>query len=125
MFVVDHVGTLNRTPEQEWEEFNDVLINYGLPVSQYVTIPDNVWNDEWDGLVFDWGMANAGNFLLDDFSRCLIKCAQDYPSRSFLINSYVSEWAIKEIIEQEELNLPNIYFHIDEFAKALNGEDDT
>ena len=71
----------------------------------------NFEEKHFDILLFDWGGMSIGNSLLEHFSNRVLKMAENYPSRYFIIVSTFTGYAVKEALEEfKDTELHNIVF---------------
>lgn len=78
----------------------------------------------YDILFFDYGGMSIGNDLLGSFCRHILREAQDYPSRYYVMVSSFTQYAMKDALsgfasESGIRHLSNIYLSIQDFARAF------
>ncbi len=70
----------------------------------------------YDILFFDWGGMSVGNSLLEHFCRYIVKEADDYPSKCYVVVSMFSEYAMRDALD-EFGEKENIFLTMDDFIK--------
>jgi len=73
----------------------------------------------YDILFFDWGGMSFGNTLMEHFCSEIIKQAQDYPNRLFVMVSNMTRYAMEDAIKTfgEDVKVHNIFLDIESFAE--------
>lgn len=79
------------------------------------------FGQKYDILFFDWGGMSMGNSLLENFCRGIIKEAENYPNRLYIMTSTFTEQAMKDALyEFKDIDLHNIFLTIDLFIEHWN-----
>ena len=74
----------------------------------------------YDVLFFDYGGMIGCDGLMHSFCREIIKEAQDYPNRYYVVVSTFSQYAMKDALKEFSGCLKsNIYLSIQDFARAF------
>jgi len=112
------------TPEEELEQLKRELEYEGVEVMADITVttmppfarfPDPV---NYDILFFDWGGMSLGNSILDHFCREILREAEDYPSRIYVLVSRMTMEAMLDAMESMSSRLPNLFLTIKDFAAS-------
>lgn len=75
------------------------------------------FNESYDILFFDYGGMSMGNDMLGSFCRKIIKDAELFPSRYYVMVSTFTAYAMKDAIEYMGQTPKNIYLSVKQFAE--------
>ena len=126
-FIYLHDFMLSSVVEDGWDEFKDVvdtpLMNQNILIDglklKVTDNPNTIFESKFDVMFFDWGGASMGNSLLENFCRYIIREAEDNPSKTFVMVSQFTEYAMRDAINEFGDKLNNVYFNIKDFTKTL------
>jgi len=117
---LNHEEDVIRTKENLdlfFEDYDDV--SYTL--HHYESGTD--WKDKyWDFLIFDYGGMCLGNNMHIHFSRYLLKFMEDHPSRFVVITSAMTEFGMREAMEELDSDTHNVLFSWEDFLNVLDNE---
>jgi hypothetical protein len=107
------------TPEQEFKEcVESPLENRGILVDGLRLSLTDMYprNERYDYLFFDYGGMSIGNSLMESLCREIVRDADRYPNKTYIVVSTFTGYAMKDAKDEFGTNLPNIFLSIDEFA---------
>jgi hypothetical protein len=113
------LSALVDTQEQEFKECVEspledkgILID-GLRLNLTDMYPRN---EMYDYLFFDYGGISMGNSLMESFCREIIRDADRYPNRTYIVVSTFTSYAMKDAKDEFGTNLQNVFLSINDFV---------
>lgn len=120
------LSALVDTQEQEFKEcVESPLEDRGILIDGLrLTLTDMYPRGEmYDYLFFDYGGMSLGNSLMESLCREILRDADKYPNRTYIVVSTFTSYAMKDAKEELGADLPNVFLSIDDFVvfhKRLN-----
>ena len=120
------LSALVDTQEQEFKEcVESPLEDRGILIDGLrLTLTDMYPRGEkYDYLFFDYGGMSLGNSLMESFCREIVRDADMYPNRTYIVVSTFTSYAMKDAQEDFGKDLPNVFLSISDFVafhKRLN-----
>lgn len=112
------LSSASNSIEEEFDDFvRAELEGSGLNFTnvQCVDVPP-FGKMNYDILFFDYGGMSFGNNLIHSFCKQIIKEAEDYPNRMFVMVSCFTKYAMEDAMD-ELGERHNIFLSIDEFVE--------
>lgn len=113
------LSMLVDTQEQEFKvsvesplEDKGILIN-GLFLRLLDTYPQG---ENFDFMFFDWGGMSVGNSLMESLCRHIVREAELYPNRCFIVVSTFTKYAMQDALSEFGKEMPNIFINLTDFA---------
>lgn len=113
------LSILVDTQEQEFKisvesplEDKGILVN-GLMLKFRDYYPQG---ESFDYMFFDWGGMSLGNSMMESLCRHIVREAELYPNRCFVVVSTFTEYAMKDALMELGAKQPNIFTNLNDFA---------
>lgn len=114
------LSCLCQTQEQEFRECVEspledmgILVD-GLRLRLFDYYPTG---ESFDYMFFDYGGMSLGNSLMESLCRHITNEAEKYPSRSFIIVSTFTQYAMRDAINEFGRELPNVFLSLSDFVE--------
>lgn len=120
------LSALVDTQEQEFKEsVESPLEDRGILIDGLRLVLTDMYprGEKYDYLFFDYGGMSLGNSLMESFCREIVRDADRYPNRTYIVVSTFTSYAMKDAKEEFGTDLPNIFLSISDFVafhKRLN-----
>ena len=110
------------TQEQEFKEcVESPLEDRGILIDGLrLTLTDMYPRGEkYDYLFFDYGGMSLGNSLMESFCREIVRDADMYPNRTYIVVSTFTSYAMKDAKDDFGKDLPNVFLSISDFVSFI------
>lgn len=120
------LSALVDTQEQEFKEsVESPLEDRGILIDGLRLVLTDMYpsGEKYDYLFFDYGGMSLGNSLMESFCREIVRDADRYPNRTYIVVSTFTSYAMKDAKEEFGTDLSNIFLSINDFVafhKRLN-----
>lgn len=74
----------------------------------------------FDTLLFDYGGMMLGNSMITHLMRTIVKLAEDFPNREFVMVSSMTQWAAKDYLKDYgKTDLKNVFLSVEKYCDYL------